>query len=122
MKTRNTVLIASAAACCAALVPTAAMAQPGYMTCQLHKDGNTRNYFTEPFRADSADEESMTNLFRSVSEESGMLQATDQTIGGCHWEAKQDPAWAVLKGFLAHYPGNPFDFSRAMEVALSSRR
>ena len=122
MRAQRTLLIASAAACFAALVPTAAMAQPGYMTCLLHKDGNARNYYTQPFKADSANEDSMTTLFRNVSEESGMLQSTDQTTGGCHWEAKKDRAMAVLSGFLEHYHGNPFDFSRAMEVALSSRR
>ena len=121
MRAQRTLLIASAAACFAALIPTAAMAQPGYMTCLLHKDGNARNYFTQPFKADSADEDSMTTLFRNVSEESGMLQSTDQTTGGCHWEAKKDRAMAVLSGFLDHYQGNPFDFSRAMELALSSR-
>ena len=122
MKSQRSILIASAVACIATLAPSAAMAQPGFMTCLLHKDGNPRNYFTQPFKADSADEDSMTTLFRNVSEESGMLQAADQTTGGCHWEAKKDRAMAVMSGFLDHYHGNPFDFSRAMEVALNSRR
>ncbi len=122
MNSRRTLLIACAVTGLAALAPSAAMAQPGYMTCQLHKDGNSRNYYAEAFPADSADEDSMTRRFRNVSEESGMLQATDQTVGGCHWEASKAQAASVLKGFLAQYHGNLFDFSRALEVALQSRR
>lgn len=121
MLSQRNLIIASAFAC-VALAPSAAMARPGYMTCQLHKDGNARNYYAEAFPADSADEDSMTTRFRNVSEETGMLQATDQTIGGCHWEASKAQAMAVLKGFLAQYHGNPFDFSRALEEALKSRR
>ena len=58
----------------------------------------------------------MTVKFQRVSMESGMLQSTDQTIGGCHWEPTKDGAFAVVKGFMAKYHGNEFDFSRALEL------
>ena len=100
------------------MVPAAASAKSGFMTCQLHKSaGNARTYYTYPFKADSADEDAMTAKFQRVSIASGMLQQTDQTIGGCHWEAKKDVAFNVVKGFMAKYRGNEFDFSRALELA-----
>lgn len=117
------VAIISAALCATAFSPTAALAKSGYMTCLLHKDNNgvARTYYTYPFQADSGDEDAMTALFQRVSIESDMLLATDQTIGGCHWEAKKNDAFAVAKGFLAKYRGNEFDFSRAMESKLKGR-
>ena len=100
------------------MIPAAASAKSGFMTCQLHKSaGNARTYYTYPFAADSADEDTMTSKFQKVSIASGMLQVTDQTIGGCHWEQKKDVAFQVVKGFMAKYRGNEFDFSRALEVA-----
>ena len=101
---------------CAA-IPSAAFAKSGYMTCQLYKAaGNARTYYTYPFAADSADEDAMTSKFQRVSIASGMLQATDQTIGGCHWEQKKDDAFKVVKGFMAKFRGNEFDFSRALAL------
>ena len=101
-----------------ALSPAVASANGGWMTCQLHRDANPRTYYTYPFKADSADEDAMTAKFQKVSIDSGMLTATDTTLGGCHWEASKDRAFAVAKGFLAKYPGNEFDFSRAMALAI----
>lgn len=110
-------LISAAAIAICLLAPTAASAKSGYMTCQLYKGaGNARTYYTYPFKADSADEDAMTAKFQKVSIASGMLQDTDGTIGGCHWEEKKDTAFAVVKGFLAKYRGNEFDFSRALEL------
>lgn len=118
--------IVSAAFGIAALSPTVAFANSGYMTCLLHRPttdhGGSRTYFTYPFQADSSVEDAMTAKFQAVAIDSGMLNATDQTIGGCHWEATKKQSFAVAKGFLAKYPGNEFDFSHAMEVALSSGR
>lgn len=104
----------------AAVMPGAALAKGGFMTCQLHRDaggGGPRTYYTYPFKADSADEDAMTAKFQQVTLASGMLQSSDQTIGGCHWEAKKDAAFAVVKGFMAKYPGNEFDNSRALAAA-----
>ncbi len=114
-------LISAAAITVCAMFPAVASAKSGYMTCQLHRDttdhGGSRTYYTYPFQADSADEDEMTAKFQRVSLASGMLNATDQTIGGCHWEQKKDAAFNVVKGFMAKYPGNEFDFSRALEAA-----
>ena len=113
---KHKIICAALVAICAA-VPSAALAKSGYMTCQLYKAaGNPRTYYTYPFAADSADEDAMTAKFQSVSIASGMLQATDQTIGGCHWEAKKDVAFQIVKGFMAKYRGNEFDFSRALAL------
>ena len=103
------------------LAPAAAVAKSGYMTCQLHREavagaGGTRTYYTYPFEADSADEDVMTAKFQKVSIASGTLQSTDPTLGGCHWEAKKSAAFNVVKGFMAKYPGNEFDFSRALAL------
>ena len=113
----NGKLIYSALIAICAVIPSAAAAKSGYMTCQLYKDGgNPRTYYTYPFAADSADEDAMTSKFQRVSIASGMLQSTDQTIGGCHWEQKKDVAFKVVKGFMAKYRGNEFDFSRALAL------
>ena len=116
--------IVAAAVCSAAFSSTAAFAQSGYMTCLLYRatgGGGPRTYYTYPFQADSADEDAMTSIFQTVAVESGMLQSTDQTLGGCHWEAKKNQAFGIAKGFLAKYRGNEFDFSRAMESKLKGR-
>ena len=113
----NIKLISAAAMAICLLVPAAASAKSGFMTCQLHKGGGyARTYYTYPFKADSADEDAMTAKFQRVSIASGMLQATDQTIGGCHWEQKKDVAFKIVKGFMTKYPGNEFDFTRALEL------
>lgn len=117
MSLRSRYILAIAAATICALSPAVASAKSGYMTCLLHRDANPRTYYTYPFKADSADEDAMTAKFQRVSIDSGMLDATDKTLGGCHWEQTKDGALAVAKGFIAKYPGNEFDFSRAMEIA-----
>jgi hypothetical protein len=103
------------------VAPTAVFAKSGYMTCQLHRPttehGGSRTYYTYPFKADSASEDAMTAKFQKVSIDSQFLQSTDETIGGCHWEAQRDGAFNVVKGFMKKYPGNEFDFSRALELA-----
>ena len=111
--------LSTAALAAALLLPATAFAKSGYMTCQLHRDaggGGPRTYYTYPFEADSADEDAMTAKFQRVSIASGMLQSTDQTLGGCHWENKKSNAVGVVKGFMAKYPGNEFDFSRALAL------
>jgi hypothetical protein len=113
----NAQLISAALIAVCAVIPSAAFAKSGYMTCQLYKEaGNPRTYYTYPFAADSADEDAMTSKFQRVSIASGMLQTTDQTIGGCHWEQKKDDAFRVVKGFMAKYRGNEFVFSRALAL------
>ena len=113
----NAKLISAALITAYTLIPSAALAKSGYMTCQLYKaGGNARTYYTYPFAADSADEDAMTSKFQRVSIASGMLQATDQTIGGCHWEQNKDAAFKVVKGFMAKFRGNEFDFSRALAL------
>ena len=117
MTVQSKSVFAIAAATICALSPAVASANSGWMTCQLHRDANPRTYYTYPFKADSADEDAMTAKFQKVSIESGMLNTTDTTLGGCHWEPSKDRAFAVAKAFMAKYPGNEFDFSRAMELA-----
>lgn len=59
----------------------------------------------------------MTEKFQTVLLGMSRIDATQQTTGGCHWEAKKSQAFDVVKGFLAHYPGNEFDLCRALELA-----
>ena len=106
MATKLNFLLAAAALGGASL-PTVAMAQPGYMTCQA-TESERKSVFTTPteFQADSADEDKAFTKFISLLQAGKVpwLHADLSHVQGiCHWEKEKNVAMRMTTNYMIHY-------------------
>jgi len=106
MRTRTTIAILSIAAGFAALLPSAAMAEPGYMTCQAANSEKQR-VFTTPkeFAANSGDADKAFNVYiaKLQAEKVPMIGDLAHVQGICHWEGQKGVAMKMTTNYLIHY-------------------
>lgn len=123
MKSIKMIWVIALSAAASAMLPTAAIAKSGYISCQVQRSANKWVLYAEPFRADSASEDIMTQAFSTylTSGFSPFVAKDETTLGGCHWEAKQDQAFDVLKGFIKKYASHPVDHSSNFQRFLKSK-
>lgn len=63
MKSTKMILVIALSAAAGAMLPTAAIAKSGYISSQAQRSANKWVLYAEPFRADSASEDIMTQAF-----------------------------------------------------------
>jgi len=88
--------------CIALLWPTAVVAVPGYMTCQVYDGDRVRVFFTvTPVAADSYDVDNAYDFWLvTVKKQYGDFT---HAKGNCNWEMEKDDAANKMGAFVQHF-------------------
>ena len=100
--------LAILAAAAVMLLPAAAQAADGYVTCQAYQANKNRVLYTVAFAADKANTDALWTQFVDYlagnGYTKGMYDSAPQPVEGlCNWEASESAANAKTEGFKAGY-------------------